>query len=134
MGITWQEGHVSEVCLDIPSERMVPLRCTTGLRLVEDRPEDARLVPTDEPGLTALGLRSPASTGCERTRRGPTNGIANCVRLPQTGDHHVVKGTKTSTVVWTGDATPYSNIHPRAGMALAGPPRSSHTDHTSAPP
>ena len=38
VGIRWQEGRVSEVCLDIPSERMVTLRCTTGLRLVEDRP------------------------------------------------------------------------------------------------
>ena len=55
VGIRWQEGRVSEVCLDIPRERVVTVRCTTGLRLVEDRSEDARLVPTDEPGLTALG-------------------------------------------------------------------------------
>ena len=40
----------------------------------------------------------------------------------------MVKGAKRPTLVRTGDATPYSNIDPRAGMALAGLPRSSHTD------
>jgi len=54
VGITWQEGRVTEARLDVPNARVVKVRCATTLRLAGDAPEGTRFAPTDEPGLAAL--------------------------------------------------------------------------------
>ncbi len=61
VGITWKEGRVTEVRLDVPRARVVKLRCDTPLRLAEYQPEEARFSPTDEPGLGALNARVPGT-------------------------------------------------------------------------
>ena len=61
VGITWQEGRVTEAHLDIPSARVVKLRCAGMLRLAGGESEGARFSPTDEPGLTALEVPAPGS-------------------------------------------------------------------------
>jgi len=58
VGITWQEGHITEVCLDLPSKAVVKLRCTTALRLREDGPAGARIRRTEQ-GLTTLDATEP---------------------------------------------------------------------------
>ena len=57
--ITWKKARVSEVSLDIPSARVVKLRCDTLLRLTADRPVDARFSAADEPGLGMLDAPGP---------------------------------------------------------------------------
>ena len=54
VGITWQEGCVTGVRLDVPAVRVVKVRCANPLRLAGDVPEGARLSPLDEPGSFAL--------------------------------------------------------------------------------
>jgi alpha-L-fucosidase 2 len=61
VGITWQEGRVTEAHLDIPSARIVKVRCASMLRLAGGEPEGARFSPTDEPGLAALDAPAPGS-------------------------------------------------------------------------
>jgi len=61
VGITWKERHVTEVRLDVPSARVVKLRCHNVLRLAADQPEDARFSPTDEAGLAALDAPVPGT-------------------------------------------------------------------------
>jgi alpha-L-fucosidase 2 len=59
VGITWKEGRVTEARLEVPSARVVKLRCATALQLRGDRPAGAMFGPTDEPGVSALD--APAS-------------------------------------------------------------------------
>jgi alpha-L-fucosidase 2 len=54
VGITWREGRVTEARLDVPSARVVKLRCAVALRLHGDQPQGAKFWPTDDPGLGAL--------------------------------------------------------------------------------
>ena len=61
VGITWNEGRVTEAHLDVPSARVVKLRCASPLRLAGGKPEDARFLPTDEPGLSALDAPAPGT-------------------------------------------------------------------------
>jgi alpha-L-fucosidase 2 len=60
VGLTWQDGRVTEARVEVPSSRVVKLRCATPLRLAGDQPEGASLSPTDEPGLSALEAPVPA--------------------------------------------------------------------------
>ncbi len=59
--ITWKGARVTEVSLDVPSARVVKLRCATLLRLAADQPVDARFSPTDEPGLGVLDAPVPGA-------------------------------------------------------------------------
>ena len=59
VGITWHEGRVIEAHLDVPSARVVKLRCASALCLAGARPKNARFSPTDEPGLSALDAPAP---------------------------------------------------------------------------
>ena len=43
MGITWKQGRVTEVSLEVPSARVVKLRCDTLLRLAADQPVDDKV-------------------------------------------------------------------------------------------
>ena len=52
--ITWQEGSVTEVCLAVPSGRIVKVRCASPLRLAEGQPEGTKFWATEEPGIYAL--------------------------------------------------------------------------------
>jgi hypothetical protein len=61
VGITWQEGRVTEAHLDVPSARVVKVRCASILRLVGGEPEGARFSPTDEPGLATLETPAPGT-------------------------------------------------------------------------
>jgi alpha-L-fucosidase 2 len=61
VGITWQEGRVTEVSLEVPSARIVKVRCASMLRLAGGEPEGARFSPTDEPGVAALNAPAPGS-------------------------------------------------------------------------
>jgi alpha-L-fucosidase 2 len=61
VGITWKQGRVTEVSLEVPSARVVKLRCDTLLRLAADQPVDARFSPTDEPGLGVLDAPVPGT-------------------------------------------------------------------------
>ena len=61
VGITWKEGRVTDVRLDVPSARVVKLRCDTPLRLAASQPVNARFSPTDEPGLGALDAAVPGT-------------------------------------------------------------------------
>ena len=54
VGISWREGRVSKARLEVPSARLVKVRCANPLRLANSKPEDTRFVPTAEPGLTCL--------------------------------------------------------------------------------
>jgi alpha-L-fucosidase 2 len=61
VGITWKQGRVTEVSLEVPSARVVKLRCDTLLRLAADQPVDARFSPTDDPGLGVLDAPVPGT-------------------------------------------------------------------------
>jgi alpha-L-fucosidase 2 len=61
VGITWQEGRVTEAHLDVPSARVVKVRCASMLRLAGGESEGARFSPTDEPGLAALDVPAPGT-------------------------------------------------------------------------
>ncbi|MGD0040631.1 MAG: glycoside hydrolase family 95 protein [Isosphaeraceae bacterium] len=61
VGITWKEGRVTEVSLEVPSARVVKLRCDARLRLAADQPVDARFSPTDKPGLGVLDAPVPGT-------------------------------------------------------------------------
>ena len=54
VGIGWQDGRVTEVYLELPSQREVALRCATTLEPAGDWPASARLGPADEPGIITL--------------------------------------------------------------------------------
>ena len=54
VGISWRDGRITEVRLDLPRAQSVKLRCATPLRLVGDSLAGASLVSTDEPRLTNL--------------------------------------------------------------------------------
>jgi alpha-L-fucosidase 2 len=59
VGITWQDGHVTEARVALPRKGVVKLRCAATLRLAEDEPVCARLMDPDEQGLTALDATEP---------------------------------------------------------------------------
>jgi len=61
VGITWQEGRVTKAHLDIPSARVVKVRCAGMLRLAGGESKGARFSPTDEPGLAALEVPAPGT-------------------------------------------------------------------------
>ena len=61
VGITWQEGRVTEAHLEVPSARVVKVRCQSELRLDGGQPEGARFSPAGEPGLAALDVPAPGS-------------------------------------------------------------------------
>ena len=63
VGITWEEGRVTEARVDVPSARVVKLRCANALplRLSGGEPTGARFTPTDEPGLAVLDAPAPGT-------------------------------------------------------------------------
>jgi alpha-L-fucosidase 2 len=61
VGIIWKGGRVTEVRLDVPSARVVKLRCATILCLAASQEVGARLLPGNEPGLSALEARVPGT-------------------------------------------------------------------------
>jgi len=61
VGMTWQEGRVTEAHVDVPSARAVKVRCASTLRLAGGEPEGTRLSPTHEPGLSALDVPAPGT-------------------------------------------------------------------------
>ena len=61
VGITWQEGRVTEAHLDVPGARVVKVRCASMLQLAGGEPEATRFSPTDEPGLAALDAPAPGT-------------------------------------------------------------------------
>ena len=60
VGITWKQGRVTEVSLEVPSARVVKVRCASVLRLAAAA-GGARFSPTDEPGLAALEAPVPGT-------------------------------------------------------------------------
>jgi alpha-L-fucosidase 2 len=59
VSIRWENGHATEVSLQVPTAREVTVRCGTPLHLAEDKPEGAGISPTDEPGLTVVIASTP---------------------------------------------------------------------------
>ncbi|MGO9658298.1 MAG: glycosyl hydrolase family 95 catalytic domain-containing protein [Acidimicrobiales bacterium] len=59
VGISWRDGRVTEADFEVPSARVVKVRCTGTLRLAGDAPEGTRFSPTDEAGLAALDTPVP---------------------------------------------------------------------------
>ena len=58
VGVSWRQGRVTTVSLNVPREQTVKLRCAVPLRLAKDAPADAKLVPTDDPGLALLVVKA----------------------------------------------------------------------------
>ena len=59
VGITWQEGRVTQADFEVPSARVVKVRCTSELTLIPGGPGGATFGPADEPGLAALNAPAP---------------------------------------------------------------------------
>jgi alpha-L-fucosidase 2 len=61
VGIVWREGRVTEAHFDVPSARVVKVRCASALRLAGGEPEGAKFSPTDGPGLAVLDAPAPGT-------------------------------------------------------------------------
>jgi alpha-L-fucosidase 2 len=59
VGISWREGRATKVCLNLPREQALKLRCAVPLRLAKDAPAGARLVPSNDPRSAILVAKFP---------------------------------------------------------------------------